>query len=370
MRSLKQVCNQIESRQAIDCSKRWLIMERFDDLPEELLSLTFDQLRTLLFVAHEGSPRKAALALGRDQSSVVKQTELLNEAFQKLCGEPLAIKRGRGEDYAFTQTCNEVASLVERLLDDWTAYLERRRREVGQRLVIATTTFTLRILSQLWDEVAVRVARRTDLEVTQIRTKGFWDSLRDRSVDLVIGAIVIEQNKQPQPVDYDFLEWSREEFCLLTNLSPRAFPGRSIAWDELRRYPLILPEAGVIIDAIRVWYGDDYQHKLRLAPPILDVHYARELLLTGTVEGFMVSTRTVATHLEGNTPTVDSNNVDIQHTTRAILRPIDLGAGFQQLALVSGLFGRKGERALYESLDKLHPLVLFWEVFERHIAAR
>jgi DNA-binding transcriptional LysR family regulator len=342
-------------------------MERFDDLPEEVLALTFDQLRTLLFLVHEGSPRKAALALGRDQSSVVKQVELLNESFQKLCGEPLAIKRGRGEDYAFTQTCKEIADLVEQLLDNWSAYLERRRREVGQRLVIATTTFTLRILAQLWDEVAVRVPRRAELEVTQIRTKGFWDSLRDRSVDLVIGAVVSEQHKQPYATDYDFLEWSRDNFCFLTNLSRRVFPGDMITWDELRNYPLILPEAGVIIDAIRIWYGNDYQRKLKLVSPVLDVHYARELLYTRTVEGFMVSTHAVAKHLESELPNTSISNIDEQQKKTRTLRPINLGTGFQKLDLVSGLFGRKGERALYELLDKRHPLVLFWEVFEQHV---
>lgn len=344
-------------------------MDQLENLPEEFLSITFDQLRTLLFVVQEGSPRKAALALNRDQSSVVKQLERLNECFQHLCGEPLAVKRGRGEDYVFTQTCDEIAVLAERLLDNWRAYLERRRREVGQRLVVATTTFTLSILAQLWDEVTTHMKHRTELQVTQIRTQKLWDSLQDRSVDLVIGGIVVEKGELPQPIDSDFAEWSREEFCVLTNLPQRLFPGELITKEELRRYPLILPTSGIIDEVVRKWYGEDYQRKLKLQPPVSDVHYAAELLFTGTVEGFMISTSTVAERLGAGLPDSGGKDTGLHHGKTADLRVIRLGAGFQPLDLVSGLLGRKGERGLYESFDKHHPLVLFWKMFERNSPA-
>ena len=44
-------------------------------LSPELLHLTFDQLRTLIFLRSKGSALKAALALRRDQSSVQKQLQ-------------------------------------------------------------------------------------------------------------------------------------------------------------------------------------------------------------------------------------------------------------------------------------------------------
>lgn len=303
----------------------------------------------------------------REQSSVMKQIEHLNESFQELCGEPLAIKRGRGEDYTLTRTCEQLVSMAEELFDEWAAYLEHRRREVGNHLIVATTTFTLRILSQIWEEVERSVDRRAELQVRQIHTRNFWDSLQDRSVDLVIGGIVAPHDKLPA-IDYDFVEWSRETFCFLTNLPPRLFPGHSITWEELRRHPLILPEAGIIIDGVRTWYGEDFKGKLKLSPTVLDVHYARELLVTRMVEGFMVSTRIVASQLVGNA--VVSESQSTSRTGSDGLRTIELGAGFQSLDIVSGLFGRKGERALYKSLDPRHPLVLFWEIFERHVAEK
>jgi hypothetical protein len=193
-------------------------------------------------------------------------------------------------------------------------------------------------------------------------------SLQDRSVDLVIGGIAYDHGEVPVLNDYDFVEWSREGFCLLTNLSPRLFPAESITWDELRRYSLILPEAGIIIDAVRKWYGEDYQRKLKLQPPILDVHYASELLLTQTVEGFMVSTESLAKRLTADAPQLSTKRGDAWYPRLSKLRAIRLGSGFQPLDIVSGLFGRKGERAMYKQLDRYHPLVLFWEVFEQHAA--
>ena len=344
-------------------------MDQFEGLPNKLfLLITFDQLRTLLFVEREGSPLKASVALGREQSSVVKQVGRLNEIFQELCGEPLVKKRGRGEDYAFTKTGKDVVALTEKLLDDWEAYLVHRRREVAEHLVVATTTFTLSILAQLWSDVSVHLKHHTQLHVRQIRTKDFLATLEDRSVDLIIGGTLAVDGKLTLANDYEFAEWGREGFCFLTNLPQRHFPGDTITLEQLRSYPLILPEAGIITEAISTWYGTDYQRKLQLQPPVLDVYYARGLLLRGIVEGFMVATSTVAALTTPNKPTPDSQRASSQRTELPKLRVIKLGDGFQHLEIINGLFGRKDERDECKSLNSRHPLVLFWEAVEQHAA--
>ena len=64
--------------------------------PPPLLDVTLDQLRTLLAVSEAGSPLAASRILGREHSSVRKQLDTLNHAFQQICGETLVVKQGRG----------------------------------------------------------------------------------------------------------------------------------------------------------------------------------------------------------------------------------------------------------------------------------
>jgi len=325
-------------------------MSKLQNLPNAMLSLTLDQLRTLVLIHQTGSPRKAALILGRDQSSVIKQLDSLNEYFEQLCGEPLATKRNRGEDYALTKTCDLVSELSQQMLSSWDEHFENRRQEVGQSLVVAATTFTLGILGQIWDDVWPQIGKRVELKVIHIRTKDFWAHLLDRRVDLVIGGLIAQRGQPPDTRDSDFLEWSREDICLLTNISQKELPSNTIDLRKFRQYPLILPEAGIVTDAIRKWYGEDYKKYLKLEPPGLDVSWIMQLLQLNIVEGFMVSTETVA-NLVGSK-----------------LRRISFGPSFEPLQIVSGLHGRKGERELYEKLDKRHPIAIFWKVFAENAA--
>jgi DNA-binding transcriptional LysR family regulator len=342
----------------------------YASLSAEMLSLTLDQLRTLVMIRRTGSPRKAATALGRDQSSVLKQLDSLNRDFKKICGEPLAAKQERGQDYSFTATCELVASLSEQLLSHWDEQFQRRRSEVGQRLIIATTTFTLGILREIWDEVSTKIAKRAEVRVEHIRTKDFWEELRNRRVDLVIGGLVAERGQPPETRDNDFLEWQRDDFCLITNIPRRTFPDDSISREDLRLYRLILPGAGIIRDAVHEWYGDD-EHRLNLEPPSLDVHYTLGLLRSRIVEGFMFSTKAIA-QTEGLTD-LDGDRRQVKKALKSssdVLRVVTLGPGFKPLQIVSGLHGRKGERELYEKLDKKHPIAVFWRVFEQHATDR
>ncbi|MFE3935254.1 hypothetical protein ACFXPJ_16080, partial [Streptomyces goshikiensis] len=76
----------------------------------DLLDLTWDQMRTLVVVHEEGPALAAARLLGREQSSVQKQLDILNRNFQALTGELVVVKQGRGRDLLFTPTGLEVAA--------------------------------------------------------------------------------------------------------------------------------------------------------------------------------------------------------------------------------------------------------------------
>lgn len=74
--------------------------------PAELLDTSLDQLRTLAVVHATGSAQRAA----RSQSSVQKQLDTLNDAAIRLMGEALVAKQGRGKDFLFTGSGDDVAA--------------------------------------------------------------------------------------------------------------------------------------------------------------------------------------------------------------------------------------------------------------------
>src|SRR5712664_3856788 len=79
--------------------------------PAELLDVSLDQLRTLAVVHVTGTAQRAARVLGREQSSVQKQLDNLNKTAVRLVGEALVVKQGRGKDFLFTPSGDEVVAL-------------------------------------------------------------------------------------------------------------------------------------------------------------------------------------------------------------------------------------------------------------------
>ncbi|MFC2171401.1 hypothetical protein ACFLU6_02065 [Acidobacteriota bacterium] len=340
--------------------KKYLALEQHG---RALLRLTLDQLRTIIFIKEKGSPREAAKALGRDQSSVQKQLDALNEYFEDLCGEPLATKRDRGQDYAITGTCVVAAELAEELLTTWANRFDDRRREVGRKFVVATTTFTIRVLGRVWGKFRSEIGA-ADLQVTQIRTKDFWRSLQDGSVDLLVGGLPVECGKMPKKADFDFLEWDRDSLCILTNHDVMDLPNSPITSRELQKYKLILPRSGVIEEFVRECYGDGYERNLKLEPRIDDVFYGIHILRYNVMRGCMFATNTVAEYAM-KFPNLDDFYGDYNGSLGSNgLRKIELGNGFKNMEIVCGLFGRKGERSYLEKNKRDHPLAIIWRVFE------
>jgi DNA-binding transcriptional LysR family regulator len=70
---------------------------------------------------------------------VQKQLDTLNRHFQRLVGELLVVKQGRGKDILFTPTGRAVTALAERLFTDWTAGVQDCRRRLGRTLTVGTT---------------------------------------------------------------------------------------------------------------------------------------------------------------------------------------------------------------------------------------
>src|SRR5581483_8955763 len=128
--------------------------------PPQLLEFTFDQLRTLVVVQEAGSANGAARLLGREQSSVQKQIDTLNRGFQRMCGELLVIKQGRGQPFLFTPTGTAVARQAHALLSDWQAQVNDARHRIGKTVALGTTEFTLRFVGTVWQRVADEFAAR------------------------------------------------------------------------------------------------------------------------------------------------------------------------------------------------------------------
>jgi DNA-binding transcriptional LysR family regulator len=317
--------------------------------PPEMLDVSLDQLRTLAVVHTTGTAQRAARALGREQSSVQKQLDNLNKVAVRLVGEALVVKQGRGKDFLFTTSGEEVVALATETLRSWTDSLHRSRRRVGSTVTFGTTEFTVEFLGAVWPALREDFERRdVHLKIEHVRTRDLWRKLDAKKVDLVCGSFAAESGRQPD-LEYDFLEWHRERVALLTNLTARELPDTPVTAAKLPSLPLLAPTAGLLSQFLGRWYGPDYRGELDVIADIDSLNYGLNLLNALLLHGCMLTTERVAdAALEGRLP---GRN----------LRKIDLADDYEPaLEIVTGIFARKGERERYAD-D--HPLNLLWNAF-------
>jgi len=321
--------------------------------PSEILDITFDQLRTLVVVRHTGSALRAARALGREQSSVQKQLSTLNDLAQRAVGETLVLKQGRGQDFLFTPTGEQIADLAANTLEAWNDGVHSARRRLGSTITVGTTEFTIKFLGETWPHVREDFERRgVELKIVHVRTRDFWAKLDAQQVDLICGSFAAERGKLPN-LDYDFIEWNREGLALLTNLTTRELPDRPVGYATLRKLLLLAPTAGLLAEFLHRWYGPDYRAGLTVIADIDALNYGLGLLHPQLLHGCLITTRAVAeAAVAGRLPGGEG------------LRLVELADDYRpHLELVTGVFGRRHEREHYAA-D--HPLNLLWQEFARH----
>ncbi|KJK43701.1 LysR family transcriptional regulator [Lentzea aerocolonigenes] len=317
--------------------------------PPEMLDVSLDQLRTLGVVHTTGTAQRAARVLGREQSSVQKQLDNLNRTATRLVGEALVLKQGRGKDFLFTPSGEEVVALAIQTLDSWTDSLHRSRRRLGSTVTFGTTEFTVEFLGAVWPSLREDFERRgIQLNIEHVRTRDLWRKLDAKKVDMVCGSFAAHPGRPPE-LDYDFLEWHRERVALLTNLSTRELPDTPVTAAKLPALPLLAPTAGLLAQFLSHWYGPDYRGTLNIVADIDSLNYGLNLLNAELVHGCMLTTERVADAvLEGRLPGRG-------------LRKINLADDYDPaLEIVTGIFARSGERDRYAT-D--HPLNLLWKAF-------
>ncbi|MEW1694173.1 LysR family transcriptional regulator [Streptomyces sp. NPDC093249] len=322
-----------------------------------LLDLTWDQLRTLIVVRETGNALAAAKVLGREQSSVQKQLDILNRNFQYLTGELLVVKQGRGREFLFTPTGLEVVERARATFADWLQGIADSRRRLGSTLTVGTTEFTLGFLGRVWERVAPQLLEREiELKVVHVRTRDFWKRLDSNQVDLLCGGLAADVAADRVAPEYDFLEWHREGLALLTNLPVRELAARTVGVDRLRTLPLVIPSRGVITDFVERWYGPDFRSQLQIAAEIDDIYYGLALLRSRMTYGCILCPRSIGeAAVDGRLPTSED------------FRLVEFADDFDpMLQLVSGVFARKGERETY---DASHPLNVLWDAFREEAAS-
>lgn len=317
--------------------------------PPEMLDVSLDQLRTLAVVCATGTAQRAARVLGREQSSVQKQLDNLNKVATRLVGEALVVKQGRGKDFLFTPSGEEVVELAKQTLLAVTESLHRSRRRIGSTVTFGTTEFTVEFLGAIWPGLRDDFERRgVHLNIEHVRTRDLWRKLDGKKVDLVCGSFAAEPGRPPT-LDYDFLEWHRERVALLTNLTVRELPDTPVTSGRLPGLPLLAPTAGLLAQFLGRWYGADYRGVLHVVADIDSLNYGLNLLNAQLLHGCLLTTERVAdAAVEGRLP-------------GRSLRKIDLADDYEpRLEIVTGIFARRGERDRY---TEDHPLNLLWNAF-------
>jgi len=319
--------------------------------PGQLMETTMDQLRTLVAVRDTGSALGAARLLNRDPSSVQKQIDTLNRNFGAMCGEPLVLKRGRGQGVAFTESGESLVETARDTLTTWQERIFASRRRVGGTLSVGATVYTLAAVTRAGAEVASEFLRRDiRLRIEHIRSGDILAKLRDKELDVVCGSIALDEGGGP-PVDVVVSEWSRRTLSVLTNLSPEELPGPEVASSELPGLPLVVPDRGLIADSLRGWFGADCRRRLRIAAEIDAVAFGLELLGSELpLRGCMLVTRGIGEMIrDGRMAGGGSLRVlPIRNDTEA------------RMEVLSGAFMRAAD----EPADPAHPLSLLWRAME------
>ncbi|MFF5206271.1 LysR family transcriptional regulator [Streptosporangium sp. NPDC000396] len=325
------------------------------DCAPALLDTTLDQLRTLVVVHETGSALHASRMLDREQSSVQKQVDTLNRNFQKLCGETLVTKQGRGKDFLFTATGEMVVENARRTLGRWLDEIHSSRRRTGRTITVGTTECTLRLLARAWDRLSDEFTRRDiDFRLAHVRTGDFWSRLEAGQVDLLCGSVVTQVGDITRHDKYDVMEWRRGSPVILTNLPVPELPVSSVGTSRLGELPLIVP-AGPAADFLSLWHGPGFRGRLNIVAEIDDLQYGIALMRSRLARGCMIATRALGRQA-----------VDGAAAEGAEMRLLELTHDTEpKLEMVSAVFARKGERDRYEP-D--HPLNLLWEALRTETA--
>jgi hypothetical protein len=189
---------------------------------------------------HLAENHPQVLIIAREQSSVRKQLNALNDLAQRLIGGSLVVKQGRGQALLFTPTGQAVAHLAATILETWSNEIQATRRRVGTTITVGSTEFTIRFLGEVWPAVRDAFERTgVELKIVHVRTRDFWARLDAKTVDLICGSFATERGQQPT-LDYDFIEWHREPVALLTNLSTRELSDRPSATPNCPASPCLL----------------------------------------------------------------------------------------------------------------------------------
>jgi DNA-binding transcriptional LysR family regulator len=316
---------------------------------EPLLSLTLDQLSTFSVICEKKSIRHAALAIGRDQSSVEKQLQTMDRNFEKVVNEKLVLKpKQRGAKLHLTRAGMNVCSLAQNVLltaADAATGLQKLQQNYSIR--IGLTTFVIPILTQVEEEISKKFARsgaKLTRELRSLRPHELQLSLlQDRSLDFCLGGIMFRPNER-YPVDegLDFVEWRKEEMVLLSNWK---LPSNDISISDLftSRTPLLLSSNGAIRDFI-VHLGKD-PNELNVVETCTDLHFALDLLRHSSRDYCTIAPEHVVKYAKA---LPEGRRIHEYHFKD------------RQFCAVLGLFRRKGEE---EHLSDTHPVKMFWEVF-------
>jgi DNA-binding transcriptional LysR family regulator len=321
--------------------------------PVSLRDTTMDQLRTLIAVYEAGSALGAARLLDRDQSSVQKQIDTLNRNFGAMCGEPLVLKRGRGQGVVFTETGESLVRTARETLNAWHEQIQICRGRVGGTLAVGTTSFTLAALTRARAVVAEEFSRLdVELRVEHVRSREILSKLRGRELDLVCGSIAVVKGREA-PEDCAIAEWSRKSLSLVTNLPPEDLPGPVVSSSALRTLPLVLPDHGLIADSLRGWFGADYQRQLDVVAEIDTVLFGLELLASlSCLRGCMLVTHGIGEMVR-----------DGRLATQADVRVLPVVNDTDvHMEVLSGAFIRRDE----VSRDPRHPLSLLWSALQHN----
>lgn len=331
----------------------------FQEIEPELLRLTLDQMRTIVGLYDFRSTRDLAKYLRRDQSSVLKQLETMNDVFVTICGTRLTSDVRRGQPLEFTQTGKTIVELIRRFLGDSRSTVEKIRIDQGKKLTAASTTGNLELIARVWKRWNEEAKGGFELRLKQIRTFQVEEELNSRGSDLVFcGRLEGNGHALEDHASFEYIEWSAASgLCLLTNCDAKF---DSVTPKEIiqRKLPLILPQAGIVYD-----YAGSLLHcNLKDLSPVAwvdDLNFGLGLLKHGLYDAYFFVVDTIADAVLKEQSKATAGSAKGRKLIKIQIKE-------SKLHISSGLYRRRDANLYPPS----HPINVCWNIFRQEAERR
>jgi DNA-binding transcriptional LysR family regulator len=273
---------------------------------EGVFKITLGQLRLLYFLRREKALAGVARLLGKDQSSIKKSLDALDEHLSGMVESRLYVSQSARRNNPLTAAGEAAESLASDVLTALQRFAARHTYDGQFVIQMGLTTFLLSFVKPLL--LRLRGERDMMVQLSHLRTGNLQDAVLSHEVQCAFGGTVVKRGEAAQFRDgIEAREIERDIFGFMTNYDPGR---RLLTLTDIieQRIPLVLPRSGVVFDFVaaelaartgrEIVTPNDMARELDVVEWCADVHFAFEYMRLGMRQAGMFVLKGIFPHYE------------------------------------------------------------------------